>query len=208
MSTMDLLITLESHFIDCNGLVKPNINANDSANGVLFTSIAQLLSKSLYRQGNIDRCFIKPGLLARKPTPSSQEQWDDYLGIAVASIVTNQTKNPRAILAYGAKHAGFYNTGDYFTWTAFLWRFPIVFTFMFVAAFPYLKYLAWPTLAVYLRLMPIAFDGSGRQLQWLMYQGYNTAFHAKLNIGSIVPTFVSYYGIDHPFTQFAIANNL
>lgn len=220
MTKQELLNALKDGYIDQNGLVKSQLDQHDSDNGVLFSSIAQILTESNCFQDSIDKCYLKPGLLSRKPVPAAQEQFDDFLGRAIACIFTDNTKEPREILLYGLLHGFVFNTDKNLELKDFLGRFPIVFTFMFAAAFPKLKYLVYPLLTLYCRNLnpPDLSNSSGLQLQLLMIIGYHRLFKNDLVIDwliklqfsskktSLDSIFSTYYGKDHPYTKFIELN--
>ena len=219
MNKIDLAVAIVPMYLDKNSLVKPKHDYIDSANGVLFSSIFQTLTGQPYGKGAISKCFKEPGLLMRTPTNDGGiEQFDDYLGIAIASIVTRDTANPRSILRYGVKHLGYFNNTDNFTLQAWLGRFPFVWCFMLAAAFPFLKRMLQPFLMLYVRSFKptnIA-DTSAIQLQYIQCVGYDTLFGTEevlryknklVTAGTtLVKAFATYYEPDHPFVTFLSSN--
>jgi hypothetical protein len=217
MTSKELLEALQNGYVDQNGLVKSNVGQEDSDNGVLSASVAQILTGTQCFQDAIDKCYIEPGLLGRKPKglEQAQEQFDDYLGRAIACMLTGNTTEPREILRYGLLNGFVFNTDKKLEWKDFLGRFPIVFMFMFAAAFPKLKYLVYPLLTLYCYSLtpPDLSDCSGLQLQLLMLVGYNKLYRneigfdwslkfEKKNKARIYEIFLGYYKTDHPFTKF------
>lgn len=221
MTKQELLQAIYTErYLDFNTLVRPNQTDITTDNGVLFTSIAQVLSEVDYQQHAIDACFLEPGLLNRKPNDTvDQEQFDDYLGLAVGSIYTSQTKHPRDILLYGLKHLFVFNTDNNLQGKDWLGRDVFVFMVLFAAAFPLLKWVVWPFLTLYcLFLNPTTLaDSSGIQLQWLYLMAHSKLFGPtlynkwytkyKTNIGSFLSAmFSTYYTPNHPFVEFVKTN--
>lgn len=216
-----MLIYLQSNYVDSDGLVRPNTTDLDSDNGVLFTSVAQILSHTNFLQPAIDKCYEAPGLLARKPAsnPSSQEQFDDVMGRAISGIVLGNTKECREILWYGITHFGFYNTDNNLQGKDFLFRFVFTFLYVFCAAFPKLKWLVYPFLLLYVQFMNPSdlTQTSPLQLQWLSALGneflygvgcYDSWYNRyKKNTGAkLSAIFSGYYNAEHPFTLFVQSN--
>lgn len=213
MTKSNFVLELMNNYTDINGLVKPKTYYSDSDNGILFTSVAQILLDTKISQDEINACYKKPGLLNRRPNGStSLEAFDDYLGRAIACIYTNNTKEPREILWYFVSRFGFMNNTDSFTFKAWLAREFNVWAFMFCADFPRLKYLMYPFLTLYCSLFNPNDKNNGNevQLQWLQVMGHKKLFGPKLydswyskyklNTGSVLSVpFTSYYQEDHPF---------
>ena len=76
MTKNELLTALNNGYLDDLGLVKPHKADGESDNGVLWTTDAQVLTNSDFQEEVIQDCYLKPGLLARKPrsVSSNQEQ--------------------------------------------------------------------------------------------------------------------------------------
>ena len=139
-----------SDYLDIYGNVLPNPKCEDKPcdNGVLFTSIAKILGFDFPNYKEMIRsCYLEKGLIARWPGNNfDQAAWDDYLGVAVASICFNIKDIPSEILWYGIKHAFIFNTDGKLEGRDWLARnFPI-WPLMIPAAFPMTKYLMYPVL--------------------------------------------------------------
>jgi hypothetical protein len=200
-------------WLDKHSLVKPQIDSTHTDNGVYFTSVAVLLGFHIpaYRI-KVRSCFIVPGLMARWPENNYDNcAWDDYLGVAAACIKLKEVKIPCEILRYGLLHLGFYNTDGKLTKDDFLWRnFPI-WPLMFAAAFPRLKFLAYPFLYLVSRFFKSpeelirVNDTSGFQLQWVFLEGcdllgYRFGGHAE-HFYLLSRAFKIYYHSEHPFNN-------
>lgn len=221
MTQSEMLIALTLDYLDSNDLVKPHQTDGDSDNGVYFSSIAQILSNSVYLEDDIQKCYLEPGLLARKPKGinSQQESFDDLLGRAIRCIQSGNTKEPREILLYGLRHCGIYNTDNKLEAKDELFRFVFVFMYMFAAAFPFLKGIVKSPLTWYCNsFSPTSIsDTSGLQLQFLMSLGHDFLYKGKVEAQwyekfkaatgkKLSDIFATYYSDTHPFTQFVKAN--
>jgi hypothetical protein len=210
--TKEELVKAIFPYLDVNKLVKPNLEDINSANGVLYTSVLQILTKTPYYQSSIDACFKSPGLLMRTPEGDyGQEQMDDYLGIACTSIVTGRTSNARAILWYGLTHLFVFNNDGKLQLQDFLGRYPFVFMYMFAAAFPFLKWAVYIPLTLNVRnFNPMgSTDSSGLQLQFIQILAYEKLYN-KIETrswfskyGKLPSTiFEEFYEKGHPFIQY------
>jgi hypothetical protein len=221
MTNQRLFESITDSWLDTNDLVKSNAGQSDSNNGVLFTSVAQILTTSEFMQGAINKCYLKPGLLGRKPkgVEQNQEQFDDVLGRMVACIVTGKTDEPRNTLWYGLMNLGFYNTDGKWALEDWLFRSPITVCLMLIAAFPSLKWVFCVPLTVYVdNFNPNDItDGNGLQLQWLILiahehlyrNGHYAKWANRLYFNTREPVwklFKSYYGTNHPYTTYMREN--
>ena len=200
-------------WLDQHSLVKPQPSEKPSDNGVYFTSVAVLLGYGIPNYPiKVRSCYLAPGLIARWPENNfDQAAWDDYLGVAAASIKLGETKIPREVLKYGLLHAGVYNTDGKLTSHDFLWRNFPVWPLMFAAAFPRLKYLVYPILYMVQKffkdpeeLIRIN-DTSGFQLQWVFLEGcdllgFRFESH-KRHFFLLSKAFGIYYHKEHPFNN-------
>lgn len=203
-------------FLDVNGLVLPNPKTEEkpSDNGVYFTSVSVLLGFDVpdYEE-KIRDCYLEKGLVARwKDNDFDNCAWDDYLGIAVASIKLKQTAIPREILWYGIWLNFFvYNTNGKLESKDWLLRnFPI-WPLMLVAAFPFLRLPMYPLLW----FVQIFFshvgdllhknESSGAQLQWVYLHGCKLlgfTFSSYKDHEYWRSAFLRmYYSPDHPFNN-------
>ena len=200
-------------FIDRNGLVlpQPDTSGGPSDNGVMFSCVAILLGYK-FNFNLVRECFLESGLMARwKGNNYDNCAWDDYLGVAAACIKLKEVKIPREILRYGLLHLGFYNTDGKLTKDDFLWRNFPVWPLMFAAAFPRLKFLAYPFLYLVSRFFKSpeelirVNDTSGFQLQWVFLEGcdllgYRFGGHAE-HFYLLSKAFNIYYHSEHPFNN-------
>lgn len=221
MTQQEMIAELIKDYTDPNGLIKPHKTDGESDNGVLFTSVAQILSNTTLYEQSIQNCYLETGLLNRKPKgkESQQEQWDDLLGRAVRCIQSGNTHEPKQILYFGLKHFGFYNTDNKLEGKDFLFRFVFVFMLLFAGAFPKLKGLVKAPLVWFINSFKCdsVNDTSGLQLQWLVTVGYDLLFKSttesywKLKLLMITgkklsDVFSVYYTPGHPFTLYVKAN--
>lgn len=207
-------------FIDKNGNVKPQLNCEDSGNGLSYDNI-DLMFRDLngFEYGNADlfliaECMPIPGLLYRTPGNTyGQQSWDDYLRVACTFIIFKNTFGPRKIIWYAIKHLFFMTTEPGAGLKAWLGRFVHMWMVMFIAAFPPLKYLFFlPFLCMNLLFTPDANDSSGAQLQMTFQYvfkklyGINWVFKRWLNKFTsqgtdVLEIFTTYYDHTHPFTK-------
>lgn len=204
-------------YLDPTGLVKPSKGISTSGNGLLYTSVYVLLDNLTlgHLEGAwnyttvIDQCMLKPGLLTRVPDNSQkQESWDDYLGVAAACIKLNVRSIPRAILWYALRHAFFMNTDGKLSMDDFLGRFPQVWSLMWVAAFPWLKWPMYPILGLIQMTYKFDLSSPGEwQLQWVFLEACKyLGFHFdnyEYAIASLPSVFERYYETGHPFIEAA-----
>jgi hypothetical protein len=202
---------MDNKFLDVNGYITPQISngGKPADNAILFESVAVLLGLNSSEYVNkVKSCYLKKGLVARWPgNDFDQVAYDDYLGIAAASIYLGEKSIPRDIMWYGLTHAFIFNTNGKITGDDFLIRHFHVWPLMLVAAFPILKYLMYPMLM----LMTLFFsypdmnDTSGFQLQWVYFKAMN-----KLGFSTEIyrvhelyrkKAFLIYYDKDHPFNK-------
>lgn len=172
---------IDPNWIDENGFLKPRIAMDSSGNGLLYTTMyyiivfrsCNILSKAEidFVNARVDKCKLKPGLYARTPGNTyGQEQFDDYLGLIVWCIVTDNRKLAREILWYGITHAGFFNTDGNLQGTDFLWRSVHIFIGLgILASFPSLKYLMWPFMWICSRFLNAPLEKM--YLDWLWFYG-------------------------------------
>ena len=200
-------------FLDVNGLVLPNPKHEEkpSDNGVYFTSVSVLLDFEVPDYENkVRECYLEPGLVGRwKGNNFDNCAWDDYLGIAAASIKLKQTAIPREILRYGIRHCFIYNTNGVLEGKDFLLRNIPIWPIMICAAFPILrspmKLILWAVQKFFDRPYDLIYanNSSGYQLQWVYleacrligieFKSYQT--HKQL----LCLAFRQYYSADHPF---------
>lgn len=200
-------------WLDQHALVMPQPSVKPSDNGVLFTSVAVLRGYNIPTYSLlVEGCFLKPGLLARWPKNNfDQAAWDDYLGVAAASLRLGETKVPREIFWYGVRHFGFYDTDGKLSSHDFLWRNFPVWPLMFGAAYPKLKYLVYPILYIIQlffkdpRFLISINDTSGLQLQWVFLEGCKRlgfTFHSLWEHEEVLDdAFRIYYHVFHPFNK-------
>lgn len=200
-------------FLDKFGFVLPQPKCEDKPcdNGILFTSVAVALEFDVPNYEElIKSCYLKKGLVARWPGNNfDQQQWDDYMAIAVACILRKNVEIPRDILRYGITHAFFFDTDGKLEGRDFLLRnFPI-WPLMISAALPIAKYLMYPFLWLVQKFFKdpkqliLDNDTSGFQLQWLFLYGCALlGFNFKSFLPHIIhrkEAFLIYYHKDHPF---------
>lgn len=188
-------------------LVLPQPGYTPSDNGVLFTSVAKILGFDI---GDYNRkvrsCYLKRGLVARWPNNNyDQCAWDDYLGIAAACIHTGERAIPREILWYGITHFFIFNSDGKLAGRDWLGRHLHMWTLMWVAALPMLKWFLLP----WLWLFQLWFDKpnmtntSGIQLQFLyLYACKRLGFTFKRwaeHKECIADAMKIYYNQNHPF---------
>lgn len=220
MNPLELGNALNDGFIDENGLVCPHKGDKNSQNGVMFSSIFNILTES-YRTDldlAISRCFKETGLLMRTPdNTGGQEQFDNYFTLAVASIILGRTNWPRDILRYGVKHFFVFNTDGKLEFQDWLGRFVYIWPMMFVAAFPRTKWLMWPIISLFGLFQKAGkieeVGSSSLQLQWVYLMGHKKLYGKslywrwyrkmeQLNGGYPVRKMIStYYGEAHPYTR-------
>lgn len=204
-------------FLDVNGLVLPDPKHEEkpSDNGVYFTSVSALLNFEVpdYEK-KIRECYLKTGLVARwKGNNFDNCAWDDYLGIAAASIKLKQTSIPREILWYGIWLNFFiYNTNGKLEGKDWLLRNIPIWPIMICAAFPLLRLpmrpVLWAVQKFFDRPDDLIYvgDGSGFQLQWVYleachlmgiefksYQRHKQLLHIALRM--------YYKDLTHPFNN-------
>ena len=201
------------NWLNPDGYVMPNAGSGNAGNQILYSSVRIALCDALGETIDrawfsilIKRCFKKPGLLMRTPTNDyGNETFDDYLGVAVASIIAGEKSIPRKILRYGLFHVGFYNNIGPFTIKAWLGRSVQVWALMVCAAFPWMRHLLKPLLwviATFFTQLDLS-DASGSQLAWMFLYGckklgYEFKPYAK-SLLNFSGTSQSYYGMGHPF---------
>jgi hypothetical protein len=175
------------NFIDTNGMVSPRAEWTSSGNGVAYS--AQYITLKYFAHGLneeqkkwiadiIKRCFREPGLLQRTPFHPGeeghfgQEQYDNLMNAIVACIITENTEIPRQILWYGIKNGFFYNTDGVLEFKDWMGRFPQFWVLLIPAAYPALKFLMFPLIALVSATMEIdPSNGSGTNLQWMFHAG-------------------------------------
>lgn len=199
----------DPNWLDVNGFIMPQPSEKPSDNGVLFSAVAIVLGYQIDNYASLVKsCFLEDGLMARWPKNNfDQAAWDDYLGVAVASIYLKNTELPRSILWYGLKHGLVYNTDRKLEGKDWLLRNIPIWGLMFAAAFPKLKLLAYPLIAAtqYFFNTPNLSDTSAIQLQWMFLKGAEKLGfrfqkldeHEKI----IEDAMKIYYHKDHPFNQ-------
>lgn len=200
-------------WLDKNKLVIPQPHSDHSDNGVLFTSVAVLRGYNIPTYvGLVEGCFLENGLMARWPKNNfDQAAWDDYLGVAAASIKINNVSLPRSIFWYGVRHLGIYDTDGKLSSHDFLWRNVPVWPLMFAAAYPKIKYLMYPFLWLVQRFFKSPAhlisvnDTSGFQLQWVFLKGcmllgftFEKFWEHEALLGE---AFLIYYHKEHPFNK-------
>lgn len=136
---MGLREEIEKDYLDGYGLVSPAKVAEGteaaSGNGPMYTgeyylqlSIRrELQSRDWYEfQTKIQRCCIRPGLLARTPNNPDQEGPDDYYGVLAACSVLGMRTLGYSFWHHGRGTWGVFNNHEpgHFSWSAFLWRQP------------------------------------------------------------------------------------
>lgn len=175
---------------DADGLVRPALGV-DSNNGVLYTSMALVLSRLLPGRNGMDtviefgniteKCDTAgEGLLRRSSTCTDQEGPDDYIGYLAASGVCGQAFCAHDVIAFGKAHNGFFNNecpGTYkhrdgsINWSAFLARQPQLIAHAYFAAGlkPIVPLRAYWALSIALSgwRAPLS-DTDSRILPWLM----------------------------------------
>lgn len=203
------------NWLDKNGLVKTRAAFTDSGNGILYSCIFMMLAddsrpfsqRRVFAKlwNSIGECEERPGLFKRNPEGSfGQETWDDYLGIAAACITIGETGIPRDILWYGISHGFVFNTDKHIETKDWLGRFPQVWILMWCAAFPWMKWMLYPALALVGKTMKLKVeDASSTQLQWVFFSACDhLGFRFKSGdpIIAAYPSAVArYYDATHPF---------
>lgn len=200
-----------SEWTDVNDLVKPQIDWKDSGNGVLFSAVYLILSgdsknvlRDLKIQAGIYEC-LNAGNLLRSPNNRYQEQWDNHLGLGVYAYFFEKSAIAEMVIEYGWKHKFFFDTDGKDEGQDFLGRFPQIWITYFIAAYPKLKWLAYPAAWVASKFMkPNKDDGSGTQLAWLylhtMVNAFGFGFKKKYNkiLAQQKELVGVYYGKDRP----------
>jgi hypothetical protein len=205
-------------FTDKYGMIGPYMG--DSGNGLFYTAMdvvfrdmSVVIDQREDYHDLVRRCYHKWGCLMRNPANSfGQEQWDNYLGVAVACLVLEETKIPREILWYAITHAFFMDTDGKFENKDWLGRFPQVWVLMFAAAFPLFKYLAFPlAYLISLTFKPKVEDTSANNLQFIYNYGMCVAFGALSPLKRWMSKFPKgfsysnsvgvYFAPDHPFVE-------
>jgi hypothetical protein len=204
-------------FVDKFGFITPQPVTEDKPadNAVLFLSVASILGYEITKEtykSKVRECYLKKGLVARWPGNNfDQSAWDDYLGIAVASIIYGDTEIPREVLSYAFDHVFFFNTDGKLQFKDFLGRHVHVWLLMFAAAYPDIQWMLKPLLKLCVRFFdePVKLlfenDSSGYQLQFVYLFGLH-----KLGIKTDVfdehtdylwRAFELYYHKEHPFNK-------
>jgi hypothetical protein len=124
-------------YIDKNGLIAPE-KGGDSLNGVMYTSEFLIIAGDKIPETAqvgllfaLTLCEIEYGLIGRVPYPHEQQQQVDDM-YAVAALFAKmgfrrgRSLSAKAVLEYGYKHFGSFNTVNpgVWTWNSFLWRQP------------------------------------------------------------------------------------
>lgn len=214
-----------TRWLDRYGLVKSRIAQSSTGNGILYSAIFVMLMHPDPENPNFARdwfssrvrdCFFKDGCLMRNPgNEFGQESWDDYLGVAAASLVTGDTTVPRAILRYGFPFFIF-NTDGVLKFEDWLGRFVQVWVLMIAAAFPWIpKYFPtflnfWLWLIGKFMKVNIA-DSSGTELEWVYMTSYARLMNSFNDVNSLpylwrmnlsmADEMKTYYDANHPFIQ-------
>jgi hypothetical protein len=209
--------TFDQTFLDRYGFVlpQPSSEGKPADNAVLFTAVAHIFGFEIAPNIilKIRQCELKPGLIARWPNNNfDQATWDDYLAIAVLSIVKGEKKLPRDILWYGATHWGIFNTDDKLQFQDLLIRHVHVWPMMVTAAYPWMKFITHPMIRFFTRFFnkPNLNDTSSIQLQWLYLYGALMSGVEGLNqkyiehVEILPQAFKVYYHKEHPFNQMRI----
>lgn len=194
-------------WLDKNGFYKPRSEWTSSGNGILYSAIAVVLE--IENQSNFFMallgCEIEHGLFKRTPDGAfGNQSWDDYLGIAAASIKAGNHRIPFDVLCYGITHAFIFDTDGRLQFKDWLGRFVHLWLLMACAAFPWIKFTLWPVFwVIQLTFKPNLNDTSGLQLQWLYLESLkNLGFRFKklAEFEAVLPTaFSIYYDKIHPF---------
>jgi hypothetical protein len=176
MITIQDYQNLRPAYIDTNGFIKPKSDSVDSGNGILYSALELSLLKAnklelTFAETDyfpiVARSMKEPGLLSRSPTKTEQEQWDDYLGLTLASAVTNNTVLLRQSLVYGFKHLFVMNNDNKLEAMDWLGRYPHLWMLMTATAFPTFKWIFFAPLAIVATLLtPNLNDQSGCNLQY------------------------------------------
>lgn len=208
-------LELIKEYTDKNGFIKPQKDWQDSGNGLLYTALDMLVRKErrIEQRTNyselVQSCMKEPGLLMRTPTNDyGQQQWDDYLGVALGCKLINNTDIPKQILKYGVSNFFVFNNDNKLELKDFLGRYIHVFACMLVAAYPIMSYILTPFISMIGNTM-IPNDASGINLQWAYIQFCNEEtkhnWYSKLlnHYGCIDPisnNMEKYMSKDHPFS--------
>ncbi len=217
-----------SKYLDANLMLNPNKGKEYSDNGLYFSALDVLLVdrnnwyiNDIWYRSLIEECFKKPGLLMRNPqNKGGVEQFDNYTGVVLGAMLTNNTDLLRTILLYAVTHGFYMNNTDTFTSKAWLGRYPMLWIYMTAACIPLTKYLLFPLIALStLFLKPTSEDQSGNLLQYttqsIIRKLYNIDYFfkiwdKKLNAkvqGGMAEAMRQYFGGQHPFTQVILQNN-
>lgn len=195
--------------VSCNKI--PLFPADDTENGLLFTSIAILSQLKYYNitqfnyENLFNNCFID-GRLYRHPDKHPKgESHDDYCGTVLGSLLENTNTPPRKLLWSMIKHLGYIN-GE---WVG---RFAQVWLLLWSASFKLAQYLLFPLLYVLFLLQNPQDLGKNNasdiQLQLtivsildIMFPGmkFFNKWKDKLPC-SLYEIFSIYYGENHPTT--------
>lgn len=126
-------------FREGNGLIAPQPNPTHidrtCDNGVMFFCEYYILLKrnGLLTigdiqdfEGQLQRCMVKPGLVARVPGDTGYEAPDDYYALYAACVELECYELGKEVLNWGLSHEGSFNTHEPNLWTTdtFLWRQP------------------------------------------------------------------------------------
>lgn len=196
-------------WLDQNGFVIPQPSTKPADNGVLFTAVAKILGFDFPNyKDQVRSCYLKKGLMARWPKNDfDQAAWDDYLAVAVASVIYGHKDLAKEIIFYGLTHGFFYDTDKKLQFKDFLLRNVPIWPMMISAAYPFLKYPLFPIiwLVQYFFNTPNLNDTSAIQLQWLYLIGakhLGFEFKALSEHEKIIEdAFKIYYHKDHPFNN-------
>lgn len=210
MNGASIMDFTDERFIDINHFPTPQISVagKPADNGVLYLSVAAILGFKIENyEEKIRSCYLKKGLVARWPgNDFDQAAWDDYLGIAVASIHLKQTAIPREILGYAFKNLFIFNTDKKLESKDWFGRHVPVWVLMFAAAFPKLKYLLFPFIHLVAHFFnpPNMKDTSGFQLQWIFLVGASklgadVSLDLSLHQSYLKEALGIYYAKEHPF---------
>lgn len=194
-------------WFDKNTYIKPRKDWEHSGNGVLYSAIAAIFDPSFgeTRYSVVD--WYQIGCLMRTPDNAfGNDSHDNYRGLAARCIFYDMRIIPQKILAYGLPRLFVMRNDPIATYEAWLWRFPDLWLFMFCAAFPKAKWLAWFPLWIIQKFQkPKADDASGRIQQWLFQisfrklYGENGSFRSWKEKAALEAAFADQYDLDHPF---------
>ena len=218
MSFKDTYVSeIQEKYLDRYGMVGLDANSpnHETDNGLFFSAIHVVLCHTIIKTNmralriwyteKVRKCYMQVGNITRKPgNTEQQQQWDDFLGLAIACMALNITDIPREILKYGLLNLFFYNTDGQLKGEDFLGRFPQVWVMMFAAAFPIMRWIVKPLAwLISLTMKKEQGNSSGNNLIFMYLYGMKLlgmkSYSKKMEEINILENFKLYFKAGHPF---------